>query len=157
MIWVLAATVWVTVSAGVYLSLSRDVFRNVLGLAILGAGANLVLFAAGRLGSPFPAVVPLGDTVLENAANPLPQALVLTAIVIGFALVCFSLALVLRLIQRADTDDALQLRQAEPVPGDEPKPPYTHAAFEPCWPPVSAHADRNATGATGAHTQGGQA
>lgn len=138
MIWVLAATVWVTVSVGVYLSLSRDVFRNVLGLAILGAGANLVLFASGRLGSDLPAVVPLGDTVLENAANPLPQALVLTAIVIGFALVCFSLALVLRLIQRADTDDATTLREAEPVPGADPKPPYTPAAHEPPWPPAGA-------------------
>ena len=156
MIWVLAATVWVTISVGVYLSLSRDVFRNVLGLAILGAGANLVLFASGRLGSALPAVVPLGDAVLENAANPLPQALVLTAIVIGFALVCFSLALVLRLIQRADTDDATTLREAEPVPGTDPKPPYTPAAHEPAWPPVGVGA-ATATATLPGHAAGGRA
>ena len=134
MIWMLAITVWVTVSAGAYLALSRDVFRCVLGLAILGAAANLVLFAAGRLGSVQPGVVPLGDELLQGAANPLPQALVLTAIVIGFALVCFSLALVLRLIQRTGIDDALDLRQAEPEPTDPVKPPYAGEGLDPVWP-----------------------
>ncbi|NIC40692.1 sodium:proton antiporter [Aquabacterium sp. A08] len=134
MIWVLALTVWVTVAAGVYLALSRDAFRTVLGLAVLGAAANLVLFAAGRLGSAAPAVVPLGETALRDAANPLPQALVLTAIVIGFALVCFSLALVLRLIQRSGTDDALALRQAEPLPADPVKPPAPAEGCDVAWP-----------------------
>ena len=138
MIWLLAITVWVTVSAGAYLALSRDVFRCVLGLAILGAAANLVLFAAGRLGPVLPAVVPLGEEVLQSAANPLPQALVLTAIVIGFALVCFSLALVLRLIQRTGIDDALALRLAEPQPSDPVKPPYAGEGFDPVWPEAAA-------------------
>lgn len=138
MIWLLALTVWVTVSAGVVLALSRDVFRCVLGLAILGSAVNLVLFASGRLGPAAPAVVPLGQTALQDAANPLPQALVLTAIVIGFALVCFSLALVLRLIQRADSDDALALRAAEPLPTDPVKPPSATSGHDPHWPPVPA-------------------
>lgn len=141
MIWVLALTVWVTVSAGVYLALSKDVFRCVLGLAVLGSAANLVLFATGRLGSVAPAVVPLGEQILTDAANPLPQALVLTAIVIGFALVCFSLALVLRLIQRAGTDDALALRQAEPVPTDSVKPPFDLEGNGPDWPESSGRLD----------------
>ena len=134
MIWLLALTVWVAVSAGIYLSLSKDVFRCVLGLGILGSAVNLVLFVSGRIEVMEPAVVPLGETVLRDAANPLPQALVLTAIVIGFALVCFSLALVLRLIQRAGTDDALELRMAEPLPHDPIKPPYNGAEHEPVWP-----------------------
>lgn len=123
MTWLLAAAVWITLALGLYLALSRDVLRCVLGLAVLGAGANLVLFAAGRIGSAQPPVVPQGENVLAQAANPLPQALVLTAIVIGFALVCFSLVLVLRLIERARTDDALKLRDAEPEPTDPVKPP----------------------------------
>ena len=134
MIWLLALTVWVVVSAGIYLSLSRDVFRCVLGLAIFGSAASLALFVAGRIGVMNPAIVPLGQSTLTNASNPLPQALVLTAIVIGFALVCFSLALVLRLIQRADTDDSLELRMAEPVATDPIKPPYNGEAYEPVWP-----------------------
>ena len=134
MIWLLALTVWVAVSVGIYLSLSRDVFRCVLGLAIFGSAANLALFVTGRIGVMNPAIVPLGQSTLTNASNPLPQALVLTAIVIGFALVCFSLALVLRLIQRADTDDSLELRMAEPVATDPIKPPYNGVAYEPVWP-----------------------
>jgi multicomponent Na+:H+ antiporter subunit C len=135
MTWVIAIAVFVSVTAGVYLALSRDVFRCVIGLAVLGAAANLVLFAAGRIGSPLPAVVPLGDQVLVDAANPLPQALVLTAIVIGFALVCYSLVLLLRLMRDARTDDALAIRHAEPVADDPVKPPYTAPESDAPWPP----------------------
>jgi multicomponent Na+:H+ antiporter subunit C len=135
MTWTVAVAIWCCLTAGVYLMLSRDVLRCVLGLAVLGSGANLALFAAGRLGPEAPPVVPLGETVLREAANPLPQALVLTAIVIGFSLVCFSLVLVLRLIQRADTDDALALRYAEPVPNDPAKPPLPGPTWDKCTTP----------------------
>lgn len=135
MIWAVAMAVWVMLAAGAYLCLSRDVFRVALGLAVLGAGVNLALLATGRLGPVLPAVVPKGGEALELASNPLPQALVLTAIVIGFALVCFSLALVLGLIRDAGTDDALELRAAEPVPDDPVKPPASDPTHEPDWPP----------------------
>lgn len=131
MIAAIALVVFATVTVGVYLALSRDLFRVVLGLAMIGSAANLVLFAAGRLGPTAPAVVPVGATTLADAANPLPQALVLTAIVIGFALVCFSLVLMLRLIRDAGSDDALELRDAEPLPTDPVKPPLPDPAFEP--------------------------
>jgi len=137
MIYAVALAVFATATAGLYLCTSRDVLRVVLGLALLGASANLVLFAAGRLGPTAPAVVPFGEQVLRDAANPLPQALVLTAIVIGFALLCFSLVLVLRLIQASDTDDVLALRAAEPKPDDAVKPPLSPAEFEPDPPAVS--------------------
>ena len=129
-------TVFFTVTTGLYLALSRDVFRCVIGLALLGAAANIVLFAAGRLGSALPAVVPVGAQVLGDAANPLPQALVLTAIVIGFALVCYSLVLLLRLMRDTGTDDAVTLRYAEPVADDPIKPPASAADCDPAWPPT---------------------
>jgi multicomponent Na+:H+ antiporter subunit C len=132
---VFALTIFVTMTAGMYLALSRDVFRCLIGLAVFGAAANLVLLQAGRLGSSDPAVVPAGDTVLADAANPLPQALVLTAIVIGFALVCFALVLLLRLVRDAGTDDALALRYAEPPPDDPVKPPASPAGCDATWPP----------------------
>jgi multicomponent Na+:H+ antiporter subunit C len=132
----IALTIFVTVTTGVYLALSRDVFRCVIGLAVLGAAANLVLFTAGRLGSPLPAVVPLGEELLTDAANPLPQALVLTAIVIGFALICYSLVLLLRLMRAARTDDALAMRYAEPIPDDPIKPPAAPAGCDAEWPPA---------------------
>lgn len=123
MIWPVAFAVWLTLAAGIYLMLSRDVLRSVVGLALLGSAINLLLLASGRLGSIQPAVVEAGATALGESANPLPQALVLTAIVIGFALMCFALVLVKQLVQRAGVDDALQLRLVEPEPSDPVKPP----------------------------------
>ncbi|WP_157265656.1 NADH-quinone oxidoreductase subunit K [Azohydromonas aeria] len=124
MIWAFAVAVWAALAAGVYLALSRDVLRCVVGLALSGAAVNLLLLAAGRLGPAQPALVPSGATVLDAAAaNPLPQALVLTAIVIGLALLCFALVLVRCLVRDAGSDDALALRHAEPVPDHPVKPP----------------------------------
>lgn len=124
MIWAAALGLWVTLAAGLYMALSRDVLRCVVGLALLGSAVNLLLLAAGRLGPAEPAVIELGSQGLSGAANPLPQALVLTAIVIGFALMCFALALVMRLVKRVGTDDALALRLVEPEPTDPIKPPF---------------------------------
>lgn len=124
MIWAVACGLWITLTVGLYLALSRDVLRCVVGLALLGSAVNLLLLAAGRLGPHQPAVIPAGEQALEAAAaNPLPQALVLTAIVIGFALMCFALVLVMQLVRRAGTDDALALRWVEPPATDPVKPP----------------------------------
>ena len=119
----LALTIAFTVTTGVYLTLSRDLFRCIVGLAVLSSAVNLIVFAAGRFGPLQPPIV-AADTgrLAAMAANPLPQALVLTAIVIGFALLCFALALGARLWTQGggDTD---HLRQAEPPPHDPVKPP----------------------------------
>lgn len=123
MIWVFAVVMGVGVAAGVYLALSRDLFRMVVGLSVIGAALNLLVFASGRLDSAVAPIVVAGAQVLANAANPLPQALVLTAIVIGFALLCFSLVLVARLMRVADTDDAHRLRAVEPPHDAGLKPP----------------------------------
>lgn len=123
MIWAVAMALWVTLASGLYLALSRDVLRCVVGLALLGSAINLLLLASGRLGTGQPAIIELGAQALGPAANPLPQALVLTAIVIGLALMCFALVLVMRLVDQAGTDDALALRFAEPEPVDPVKPP----------------------------------
>lgn len=123
MIWAVAIALWVTLAVGVYLMLSRDVLRCVVGLAVLGNAVNLLLLAAGRLTSAQPAVIEAGRTTLGNAANPLPQALVLTAIVIGLALLCFALVLVMRLVRRIGSYDALALRLVEPIPTDPVQPP----------------------------------
>ena len=133
MIWAVAFALWITLTAGLYLALSRDVLRCVVGLALLGSAVNLLLLAAGRLGSAQPAVIEAGGRVLQEAANPLPQALVLTAI--GFALMCFALVLVMQLVRRVGTDDALALRLVEPEPADPVKPPL---AFD------AVHADDDA-------------
>ncbi len=113
----------VTCAAGAYLATSRDVLRAVIGLSLLGSAVNLALLAAGRLGASAPPILESAQSDFGAVANPLPQALVLTAIVIGFALTCFTLVLVLRLIQGARVDDAAQLRLAEPLETHRYKPP----------------------------------
>ena len=124
MIWAVALSAGALVAAGVYLALSRDVLRAVIGLSLIGSGANLVVLASGRVGTAVPAVIQAGTKELpEIAANPLPQALVLTAIVISFSLICFSLMLVLAIKQRMGTADSMHLRAAEPPPAADAKPP----------------------------------
>ena len=111
----LPVTAGVVASVGLYLAMSRDLMRIVIGLAMLGSAVNLFVFAAGRLGPGAPPFVPLGsDAIVHPVANPLPQALVLTAIVIGFALACFSVALAIALQRRTGEADADALRFAEP-------------------------------------------
>lgn len=122
MIWAVALAIGVVVTAGTYLALSRDLLRCMIGLAVLGNGINLLLFTAGRLSSRVPPIIAANETTLKNAANALPQALVLTAIVISFALLCFSLVLAVRLVQVAGTDDVTKLRSAEPAATDLVKP-----------------------------------
>jgi len=71
---------------GLYMVLSRHLVRQLLGLSLLTTAVNLILFQAGRIRSAQPPLIPEGADRLRDSADPLPQALVLTAIVIGFAL-----------------------------------------------------------------------
>lgn len=123
MIWALALAVWALLAAGTYLLLSRDLLRCVIGLSLLGTAVNLLLLGVGRSGSVLPPIVLPGQATLGAAANALPQALVLTAIVIGLALTAFSLVLVMQLVRSTEVDDVLALRWAEPEPQDPVKPP----------------------------------
>jgi len=111
------------VVAGVLLLLSRDLFRLVIGLAVLGSATNLIVFLAARPGSLTPPVIEAGlAQVAAGAANPLPQALVLTAIVIGFALLCFALVLAAWLARQTGSDLDEQ-GASEPAATDPVKPP----------------------------------
>lgn len=94
------------VAAGVYLMLDRNRLRFVYGFVLLSNAANLLIFAGGRLGSPRPPLVPPGAAApVEATANPLTQAMILTAIVIGFALVSFLLVLLLRAFEQPSDGD----------------------------------------------------
>jgi multicomponent K+:H+ antiporter subunit C len=95
----IAIVIGVLVSCGVYLLLRARTFPVILGLTLLSYGVNLFIFVMGRLRTGVPPVVSKGDTSLSTTLNyvdPLPQALVLTAIVIGFAMTAFLLVLALR-------------------------------------------------------------
>lgn len=103
-------------SVAIYLMLSRHSVRMLLGIAVLGNAVNLTLFTAGRLTREVPPIIGNNEQVLAmNTANPLPQALILTAIVISFSFFCFLLVLTWRAFQTLKTDDTDEMRAAEPV------------------------------------------
>lgn len=109
-------------SVAIYLMLSRHSVRVLLGVAILGNAVNLLLFTAGRLTRAVPPIIGVSEDVLaSSAANPLPQALILTAIVISFCFFCFLLVLVWRAFRELKTDDTNEMHAAEPQ--REPLPP----------------------------------
>ncbi|PMR67134.1 Na+/H+ antiporter subunit C [Halomonas heilongjiangensis] len=87
-----AAALGVLTFCGVYLILRARTFPVVLGLTLLSHAVNLFLFGMGRLTLEAPPVI--GES--SHQADPLPQALVLTAIVIGFAMTAFVVVLALR-------------------------------------------------------------
>ncbi len=93
----LASAIGVLTAAGVYLLLRSRSFDLILGLTLLSYATNLLIFASGRLRTE---VVPvLRDGVaptLAHHADPLPQALVLTAIVISFAMTAVAVTLAMR-------------------------------------------------------------
>ena len=89
-----------------------------------GSAANLMVFMAARPGSLIPPLIEAAAGQLStSAANALPQALVLTAIVIGFALLCFALVLGATLARRGGHDDVDAMQAAEPPATDPLKPP----------------------------------
>lgn len=118
----LAGLVAVMFSITIYLLLSRYIIRMLLGVVLLGNSVNLSLFVAGRIDPIAPPLIPAALKVPPQAiANPVPQALILTAIVISFSFFVFLLVLAYRAYQDLETDDTMEMRVAEPE--DEGLPP----------------------------------
>ena len=102
----LALAAGVLYAAGIYMMLRRRLAQLIIGLGLLSNGTNLLIFAAGGLTRGRPPVVPHGANALTAPyADPVPQALILTAIVIGFGLLAFSLVLAHRVHVTAGSDD----------------------------------------------------
>ncbi|HET6396643.1 MAG TPA: Na+/H+ antiporter subunit C [Pseudoxanthomonas sp.] len=99
----LASAIGILTAAGVYLLLRARSFDVILGLTLLSYATNLLIFAGGRLVAGKPPVLRPGVAAdLAHHTDPLPQALVLTAIVIAFAMTAVTIVLAIR--SRADND-----------------------------------------------------
>ncbi len=101
-------------AAGVFLMQRRNMVKFLVGLALLSHGANLLIFTAGGFTRGSPPIIPEdADVAPILHADPLPQALILTAIVISFAVLAFALILFLRAYQTTGTDDLHDLRSTD--------------------------------------------
>ena len=119
---VLALTIGGLFAAGVYLMLSRNLIRVLLGFLLAGHGINLLLLSTSRDGVPPIVGEPTNG---EPVADPIPQALILTSIVISLAVSTFLLAMayrnykVTREPELADDDENTELAEADLGGGDE--------------------------------------
>jgi len=101
-------------AASVYCLLRRSIVKFIIGIALLSQAVNLLVFTAGGLTQGNPPIIDAEQTkLLGDYADPLPQALVLTAIVIGFGLLVFTLALAQRATTAVGSDDLEAFRNTE--------------------------------------------
>lgn len=103
---VLAIVIGGLYAAGLYMIMRRSIVKLIIGLVLLGHAANLLIFTAGGLVRARSPLVPEDAmTPMLPIADPLPQAVILTAIVIGFGVVAFTVVLIHGAYQSAGTDD----------------------------------------------------
>ncbi len=101
-------------AAGLYMIMRRSIVKLILGLGLLGHAANLLIFTVGRVDRGHPPIIGHEEVeLLEPFADPLPQALILTAIVIGFGVQAFATVLVKRAYQTVGTDDFDQMKSTD--------------------------------------------
>ena len=114
---VLAVTLGLLFALGTFLVLRRDVVRVVWGVTIISQSANVYLITMGNIAGGVPVLEKIGHHAAPHGpvTDPLPQALVLTAIVIGFASTAFALVLTYRVYEEHGTIDADELADAGEV------------------------------------------
>ncbi len=100
-------------STGLYMIMRRSFVKVIIGLIFLGHAANLLIFTVGRITKGAPSFLKADGTIPNNFADPLPQALILTAIVIGFGVQAFAIVLFKRVYQTAGTDDLDKLKSTD--------------------------------------------
>lgn len=128
---VCAFLVGIMVAGSIYLMLGRHLIRFIFGLVLISNAINLLIFTVGGLSNNRPPLLPeTGTQSMEPMANALPQALVLTAIVIGFALISFIFVLFYRAYQEIGTVDTELMRFAEPIEGTKNMAASTQKAGE---------------------------
>jgi multicomponent Na+:H+ antiporter subunit C len=114
---ILAIVVGGLFSASIYLILRRSLTRLIIGLAMLTNAANLLIFTVGGLVRARPPLIPIDADSPEGViADPLPQALILTAIVIGFGVLAFAMVLAYRTFQAVGSDDLDDMISTDTLP-----------------------------------------
>jgi multicomponent Na+:H+ antiporter subunit C len=111
---VLALLVGGLYAGGLYLMMRRSIVKLIMGLILLGYATNMLIFTVGGITRAVPPIIPEGSTELTAPfADPLPQALILTAIVIGFGVLAFAVVLIQQTHRSVGTDDSDNLKGIE--------------------------------------------
>jgi multicomponent Na+:H+ antiporter subunit C len=120
---VLAVVIGVLYGVALYLLLRRSLAKVILGLGILTNATNLLIFTVtGLVRARPPIVAPDAEQLTPPFADPVPQAFILTAIVIGFGVLAFALVLAYRAFQVVGSDDLDAMRSTDTLPPDSPMP-----------------------------------
>ncbi len=111
---ILAVVVGVLFAAGLYLIMRRSIVKWIIGLGLLGHGANLLIFTVSGVTVGEPPLIAADEYTLSGVfADPLPQALILTAIVIGFGVQAFAVVLFKRVYRVVGSDDLDDIRLSD--------------------------------------------
>ncbi len=111
---ILAIIVGFMYAAGIYLILRRSLVKLIIGLIILGNGVNLLLFLLGGITKGHPPVIGESETFLAGVyADPLPQALILTAIIIIFGLQSFAMIFLQQEYVQGGVEDLDSIKEEE--------------------------------------------
>lgn len=101
-------------AGGLYLMMRRSVVKLILGLALLSNGSNLLIFMMGGLTRGAPPIIAPGLAEPAGAhADPVPQALILTALVIGFGVQAFAVVLIRRTYQAVGSSDLDEMQKTD--------------------------------------------
>lgn len=108
---VFAITIGILYATGAYMLLRRSVIKIIIGILLISQAVNLLLFTAHGLTWGEPAFVPPGESTPPlGVVDPLPQALILTAIVISFGTLAFTVIMIQQTKQAVGTDDLDKLK-----------------------------------------------
>ncbi|HKM45565.1 MAG TPA: Na+/H+ antiporter subunit C [Dysgonamonadaceae bacterium] len=106
----LSIVVGLLYAAGFYMLLNKGMTKMIIGIMILGYASNLFIFIIARLTRGFPALIKSDNSVmLTEYADPIPQAFILTAIVIGFGIQAFAIVLLRQVYLKTGTDNIDEL------------------------------------------------
>ena len=101
-------------AGAVYMMLRRSIVKLVIGLVLMSNAANLLIFTSAGMVRNAPPLVPPGALQPEGlVADPLAQALILTAIVIGFGVLAFAVVLIHRAYEVVQADDMDQMKDTD--------------------------------------------
>lgn len=109
----LSALIGFLYAGGVYLILRRNIVKFIIGIIFLSNATNLLVFLSAGIVPGLPAFTEEAGKSVPPMADPLPQALVLTAIVIGLGIVIFTLALKYKFFNATAIDDLDQLKNTD--------------------------------------------